>query len=94
MYGKRSAVSKSIRSVRIDVHFADRVGIAHEILAVVSRQGLDLTAVEVDPPHLFLDVPALAERGFNRLREDLLAVGDVISAEPVTMLPDSQFLKT
>ena len=90
MYGKRSAVSKSIRSVRIDVHFADRVGIAHEILAVVSRQGLDLTAVEVDPPHLFLDVPALAERGFNRLREDLLAVGDVISAEPVTMLPGAR----
>ncbi|MCB1915728.1 MAG: sigma 54-interacting transcriptional regulator [Rhodocyclaceae bacterium] len=73
--------------MRVDVLFTDRVGIAHEILAVVSRQGLDLTAVEVEPPHLFLDVPALAEPGFARLREHLLAVDDVRSAEPVAMLP-------
>ena len=72
--------------MRVDVLFTDRVGIAHEILAVVSRQGLDLTAVEVEPPHLFLDVPALAEPGFARLREHLLAVDDVRSAEPVAML--------
>ncbi|MCB1958219.1 MAG: sigma 54-interacting transcriptional regulator [Rhodocyclaceae bacterium] len=76
--------------MRIDVHFSDRVGIAQEILAVLSRQGLDLTAVEVDPPHIFIDAPALTQAAFESLRDQVHAIDGVRHATVVAMLPGAQ----
>jgi len=76
--------------MRIDVQFSDRVGIAQEILAVLSRQGLDLTAVEVDPPHVFIDAPALTQAAFESLRELLRAIEGVHRTSVVAMLPGAQ----
>ena len=45
--------------MRIDITFADRVGIAHEILAVLASRKLNVVAVEVDPPHIYIDAPSL-----------------------------------
>ena len=38
--------------MRIDVLFVDRVGIAQEILAELAGRQLNVTAVEVEPPHV------------------------------------------
>lgn len=38
--------------MRIDVSFEDRVGIAHEVLAAIAARKLNVTAVEVEPPHI------------------------------------------
>ncbi len=76
--------------MRIVVHFADRVGIAHEILARVAMRALDVSAVEVEPPKLFLDVPALDVAGLALLRGALLEVPDVRSVDAVAMLPGAR----
>ncbi len=73
--------------MRIDVQFADRVGIAHEILAVLARRRLNVVAVEVSPPHVHIDAPGLPADGLESLRRALLAVPDVRAVEPVDMLP-------
>jgi len=56
--------------MRIDILIADRVGIAQEILAEVARRALDVSAVEVEPPHVFLDSPALDRSGLAQLRRE------------------------
>ena len=56
--------------MRIDVCFADRVGIAHEILATLARRALDVSAVEVDPPHIYLEAPALSVPDLAALRSE------------------------
>ena len=45
--------------MRIDVQFQDRVGIAQEILALLAGRQFNVCAVEVTPPHIFIDAPAL-----------------------------------
>ena len=47
--------------MRVNIPFEDRVGIAHEILAVLARQGLNVQAVEVDPPNIYIDIPELKQ---------------------------------
>jgi transcriptional regulator of aroF, aroG, tyrA and aromatic amino acid transport len=76
--------------MRIDVFFADRVGIAQEVLAELARRSLNVTAVEVDPPHIFIEAPALDQRGLDDLRDQLMQVSGVRTVEPVGMLPGAQ----
>ena len=76
--------------MRIDVFFADRVGIAQEILATLAQRALDVSAVEVEPPHVYLEAPALDAQGLELLRGELLAVAGVLSVEAVAMLPGAR----
>lgn len=76
--------------MRIDVFFSDRVGIAQEVLAELARRSFNVTAVEVDPPHIFIEAPELDERSFNALREHLFLLEGVLSVETVGMLPGAQ----
>lgn len=76
--------------MRIDVFFADRVGIAQEVLAELARRSLNVTAVEVDPPHIYIEAPALDQAGLETLRGQLMAVSGVRSVEPLGMLPGAQ----
>lgn len=73
--------------MRLVVQFADRVGIAHEILAVLARRGLNVVAVEVDPPDMYVDIPGLVEEGLPMLREDCLLVPGVSAVSLVDILP-------
>jgi TyrR family helix-turn-helix protein len=76
--------------MRIDVYFADRVGIAQEILATLARRALDVSAVEVDPPHIYLEAPALSEPDMAALRSDLFQVDGVQSVDELEMLPGAR----
>lgn len=76
--------------MRIDVRFRDRVGIAQEILARLAAQNLNLSAVEVAPPHVFIEAPQLAPAQWSALREGLKAVPGVAEALIVDMLPGAR----
>jgi transcriptional regulator of aromatic amino acid metabolism len=76
--------------MRIDVFFADRVGIAHEILATLARRALDVSAVEVDPPHIYLEAPALSTQDMAALRSELFKVDGVQSVAELEMLPGAR----
>lgn len=76
--------------MRIDVQFTDRVGIAHEILAVLARRNLNVVAVEVEPPHVFIDIPELTEAVLPSLRADCMTVRGVNAVEVVDILPGAR----
>ncbi len=76
--------------MRIDVHFSDRVGIAHEILAALAIRALNVTAVEVEPPHVYIEAPELDDGGLDRLRTDLLAVAGVLEVGELEILPGAR----
>jgi transcriptional regulator of aroF, aroG, tyrA and aromatic amino acid transport len=76
--------------MRIDVQFTDRVGIAHEILAVLARRHMNVVAVEVEPPHVFIDIPELRPDALPALRADCMAVGGVNAVEVVDILPGAR----
>jgi TyrR family helix-turn-helix protein len=76
--------------MRIDVFFTDRVGIAQEILATLAQRALDVSAVEVEPPHVYLEAPALDTQGLAQLRGELLRVAGVQSVGTVAMLPGAR----
>jgi transcriptional regulator of aroF, aroG, tyrA and aromatic amino acid transport len=76
--------------MRIDVFFSDRVGIAQEILATLAQRALDVSAVEVEPPHVYLEAPALDVHGLAQLRGELLGVAGVQSVDAVAMLPGAR----
>ncbi len=76
--------------MRIAIFFVDRVGIAQEILAALARRALDVTAVEVEPPHIYIEAPELDETGVIKLRKQLKEVGGVRTVEEVGMLPGAQ----
>ncbi|PPQ37806.1 TyrR family helix-turn-helix domain-containing protein [Rhodoblastus acidophilus] len=76
--------------MRIDVRFRDRVGIAQEILARLAAQNLNLTAVEVAPPHVFIEAPQLAPGQWSVLRANLKDVPGVAEALIVDMLPGAR----
>lgn len=73
--------------MRISVFFTDRVGIAQEILAILARRMLDVSAVEVDPPHIYFEAPALTTDGLPALREELQRVNGVQTVAELAMLP-------
>ncbi|RZI41719.1 Fis family transcriptional regulator [Herbaspirillum sp. HC18] len=76
--------------MRIDVQFADRVGIAHEILAVLARRNMNVIAVEVDSSDVFIDIPELTEKLMPPLREDFLRVEGVLDVKVVDVLPGTR----
>ena len=76
--------------MRISVFFTDRVGIAQEILAILARRVLDVSAVEVDPPHIFFEAPALTATGLPALREELQQVLGVQLVAELEMLPGAR----
>ncbi|HEX9180239.1 MAG TPA: sigma 54-interacting transcriptional regulator, partial [Burkholderiales bacterium] len=73
--------------MRIDIQFRDRVGIAQEILAVLAQRRINVVAVEVDPPHIFIDAPALDAQTLAQLRSFLFGVQGVREVEVVDVLP-------
>jgi transcriptional regulator of aroF, aroG, tyrA and aromatic amino acid transport len=76
--------------MRIDVQFTDRVGIAHEILAVLARRHLNVVAVEVEPPHVFIDIPELTGNALPSLRADCMTVAGVNAVDVVDILPGAR----
>jgi transcriptional regulator of aroF, aroG, tyrA and aromatic amino acid transport len=76
--------------MRIDVSIADRVGIAQEILAKLARRSLNVSAVEVEPPHVYIEAPALEGAGLDQLRSELLQVAGVQSVDVLAMLPGAR----
>jgi len=76
--------------MRIDITFSDRVGIAHEILAVLAVRKLNVVAVEVDPPHIYIDAPSLLSDAMEGLRTALLDVSGVANIAKVDMLPGTR----
>lgn len=76
--------------MRIDVQFADRVGIAHEILAVLARRNMNVVAVEVDSSDVFIDIPKLSESLLPSLREDFMRVAGVQEVKVVDVLPGAR----
>lgn len=76
--------------MRIDVLFSDRVGIAQEILAALAQRALNVTAVEVEPPHIYIEAPALDRSGFTQLRNQLTRIDGVRSVEVVEILPGAR----
>ncbi|MDE2453464.1 MAG: sigma 54-interacting transcriptional regulator [Burkholderiales bacterium] len=76
--------------MRIDVRFTDRVGIAQEVLATLARRAFNVTAVEVEPPHIYVEAPELDGAGLAGLRDELMRVPSVLSVSPVGILPGAQ----
>lgn len=76
--------------MRIDVLFADRVGIAQEILVTLARRALDVSAVEVDLPHIYIEVPALSAPDLAALRHELFEIKGVQSVSELEMLPGAR----
>ncbi|MBI3712122.1 MAG: sigma 54-interacting transcriptional regulator [Burkholderiales bacterium] len=73
--------------MRVNIPFEDRVGIAHEILAVLARQGLNVQAVEVAPPNIYIDIPELKQGMLPALQADCDQVAGVGTIEVVDILP-------
>jgi transcriptional regulator of aroF, aroG, tyrA and aromatic amino acid transport len=76
--------------MRIDVTFLDRVGIAQEVLAALAARAFNVTAVEVEPPHIYVEAPALDADGLELLQRDLIGIGGVQGVRVVNMLPGAQ----
>lgn len=76
--------------MRIDVQFADRVGIAHEILAVLARRNINVVAVEVDSSDVFIDIPELDASMLPPLRDDFMQIAGVRDVVPVDVLPGAR----
>ncbi|WP_029007672.1 sigma 54-interacting transcriptional regulator [Azospirillum halopraeferens] len=76
--------------MRIAIVFADRVGIAHEVLAVLARRRLNVVAVEVEPPHMYVDAPELDPASLAPLRADLTGVPGVRDAVAIDLLPGAR----
>jgi len=73
--------------MRINIQFNDRVGIAHEILAVFAKRGLNVVAVEVDPPHIYIDSPELVDAMLPELQKDCRLVSGVGEISQIDILP-------
>jgi transcriptional regulator of aroF, aroG, tyrA and aromatic amino acid transport len=48
--------------MRIHVSFIDRVGITQEVLALLGGRNLNLDAVEMIPPNVYIDAPTLSPK--------------------------------
>ncbi len=73
--------------MRIHVSFIDRVGITQEVLALLGARNLNLDAVEMVPPNVYIDAPTLSPKVLDELREALLSVRGVQSVSVVDILP-------
>jgi len=73
--------------MRIDVLFDDRVGITQQVLQLLAERDINLTAVEMAPPHVYIDAPQLDQRHFAELRRKFFEVQGVRDVSIVNMLP-------
>ena len=73
--------------MRIHVTFIDRVSITQEILALLGARNLNLDAVEMIPPNVYIDAPALSQAVLDELNDALLRVIGVQAVELVDFLP-------
>jgi transcriptional regulator of aroF, aroG, tyrA and aromatic amino acid transport len=73
--------------MRIHVSFQDRVGITQEVLALLGARNLNLDAVEMVPPNVYIDAPTLSAAVLDELREALFSVAGVRAVTVVDMLP-------
>ena len=63
--------------MRIHVSFIDRVGITQEVLALLGGRNLNLDAVEMVPPNVYIDAPTLSAEVLEELRDALFSVHGV-----------------
>lgn len=73
--------------MRIHVSFQDRVGITQEVLALLGARNLNLDAVEMVPPNVYIDAPTLSAAVLDELRGALFAVAGVQAVTVVDILP-------
>lgn len=73
--------------MRIHVTFIDRVGITQEVLALLGGRNLNLDAVEMVPPNVYIDAPTLSPEVLDELREALFKVRGVQAVTIVDILP-------
>ncbi|HRO11153.1 sigma 54-interacting transcriptional regulator [Amaricoccus sp.] len=73
--------------MRFDILFADRVGIASEILSVIARRRVNVVGVEVEVPHVYVDAPDYPDRDLAALAADLATVAGVETVRTVDLLP-------
>jgi TyrR family helix-turn-helix protein len=73
--------------MRIHVTFIDRVGITQEVLALLGGRNLNLEAVEMIPPNVYIDAPTLGPEVLDELSGALLAVRGVQAVKMVDILP-------
>ena len=77
--------------MRIHVSFIDRVGITQEVLALLGGRNLNLDAVEMVPPNVYIDAPTLSPQVLEELKDALFRVlgvheGDAVSVSHVPVL--------
>lgn len=73
--------------MRIHVTFIDRVGITQEVLALLGSRNLNLDAVEMVPPNVYIDAPTLSAAVLEELRDALFKVRGVQAVKVVDILP-------
>lgn len=73
--------------MRIHVTFIDRVGITQEVLALLGARNLNLDAVEMIPPNVYIDAPTLSQAVLDELHHALLRMDGVQAVELVDILP-------
>jgi transcriptional regulator of aroF, aroG, tyrA and aromatic amino acid transport len=73
--------------MRIHVSFIDRVGITQEVLALLGARNLNLDAVEMIPPNVYIDAPTLSAQVLEELRDALFSVRGVEAVTVVDILP-------
>ncbi len=76
--------------MRIHVTFVDRVGITQEVLALLGGRNLNLDAVEMVPPNVYIDAPTLLPEVLEELRDSLLRVHGVQTVTVIDMLPSQR----
>uniref|UniRef100_UPI0028A12081 PAS domain-containing protein n=1 Tax=Stutzerimonas nitrititolerans TaxID=2482751 RepID=UPI0028A12081 len=76
--------------MRIHVTFIDRIGITQEVLALLVARNLNLDAVEMVPPNVYIDAPAIDADVLDELRQALRGVRGVQDIQVVGMLPGQQ----
>jgi transcriptional regulator of aroF, aroG, tyrA and aromatic amino acid transport len=73
--------------MRIHVSFIDRVGITQEVLALLGGRNLNLDAVEMIPPNVYIDAPTLSPEVLEELKDALFRVLGVEAVTVVDILP-------
>lgn len=73
--------------MRIHVSFHDRVGITQEVLALLGARNLNLDAVEMVPPNVYIDAPTLSPHVLEELQGALLGIHGVQAVTVVDILP-------
>ncbi len=73
--------------MRIDVLYQDRVGLGEAVLMVIARRQLNVSQIEVEPEHIYIDVPALEQPRFDELSQALRDVPGVLAVTVAEILP-------